>query len=91
METCFNYVDKEKAFFSSDELRWINKIHKLAEEYPDKVQIIREPHDNDGCIYTQLPSSWLKIQPKRKIEMTEEEKDALRERLARARQASSEP
>lgn len=90
METCFNYCDINKGFFSSDEKRWINKIRKLKEEYPDEIRIIAEPETNDGCIYCQLPTSWLKIQPKRKVELSEEEKDVLRERLARMRQASSE-
>jgi len=90
MDTCFNYVDKDKGFFSSDEQKWINRIHKLKEQFPDDVHIIWEPHENDGCIYCQLPTSWLKIQPKRKVELSEEEKDVLRERLARVRQASSE-
>ena len=90
METCFNYVRKEQGFFSSDEQKWINKIHKLKTEYPEEVEIIREPENNDGCIYCTLPVSWLKIQPKRKSYMTEEQKDALRERLAQARQARSE-
>ena len=41
METCFNYVDKDKAFFSSDERRFVNKVHKLAEKYPEQVRIIK--------------------------------------------------
>lgn len=90
METCFNYCDRDKGFFSSDERKWISRIRKLKEQYPDEIRIIAEPETNDGCIYCQLPTSWLKIQPKRKVEMTEEEKDALRERFARARQTSSE-
>ena len=89
MDTCFNYVDKDKGFFSSDEQKWINRIHKLKEQFPDDVHIIWEPYENDGCIYCQLPASWLKIQPKRKVELSEEKKDVLRERLARMRQASS--
>lgn len=65
METCFNYCDKEVAFFSSDERRWISKIRKLKEKYPDEITILAEPETNDGCIYVRLPSSWLKVQPKR--------------------------
>lgn len=90
METCFNYCDPKKAFFSSDERKWINRINKLIEEYPDDIRVIARPETNDGCIYVELPAEWLKIRPKKKIEMTEEEKDILRERFARARQASSE-
>lgn len=73
METCFNYTDPQTAFFSSDERKWINKIHRIALERPDEVRIIREPETNDGCIYVSLPASWLKIAPKRIL--SEEERE----------------
>ena len=82
METCFNYCDKDKAFFSSDERRWINRIRMLKEKYPDMVQVIAEPEDNDGCIYASIPIEWMKIQPKRAY--TDEQKAAMTERLRRA-------
>ena len=50
IETCFNYLELDNAFFSSNEKRWINKIHKLKKEYPDEVEIIREPENNGGTI-----------------------------------------
>lgn len=75
METSFNYADKERGFFSSDERKFINKVRKLKEQYPDQVRIIAEPEDNDGCIYCELPSEWLKIVPKRVL--TEEHKQKL--------------
>ncbi len=90
METCFNYCDIDKGFFSSDERRWINKIRKLKEIYPDDIRIIAEPETNDGCIYCQLPTSWLKIQPKRKIDMSDEERAVLAERLRSIRKNISE-
>lgn len=87
MDTCFNYIEKDKGFFSSDESKWINKIRKLKEQYPDDVKIIRQPEDNDGCIYCELPVGWLKIQPKRECrKLTEEERMVAAERLARARE-----
>lgn len=91
METCFNYCDPKVAFFSSDERKWITKIRKLAEQHPNEITILRQPETNDGCIYARLPASWLKVMPKVKREMSDEEKEILRERLARARQTSSEP
>ena len=90
METCFNYCHKDKGFFSSDEQRWINKIRKLKEQYPDDIRIIAEPETNDGCIYCQLPTSWLKIQPKRKMDLTEEERQVLRDRMLNIRSRLSE-
>jgi len=75
METCFNYADKEHGFFSSDERKFINKVRKLKEKYPEQVRIIKEPEDNDGCIYCELPVEWFKIAPKRVL--TEEHKQKL--------------
>ena len=83
METCFNYVDKDTAFFSSDERRWINKIHKLKKLRPQEVEILAEPENNDGCIYCKLPVRYFKLQPRR--EYTEEERAAMSERLTAAR------
>ena len=36
METCFNYTDREHGFFSSDERRFITKVRKLKEKYPER-------------------------------------------------------
>lgn len=85
METVFNYCDKDKGFFSSDEPKWIRRINELIEEHPDEIRVIRMPEQNDGCIYVQLPTEWLKIQPKRKVELTDEQKAKLAERLRSAR------
>lgn len=81
METCFNYCDTKKAFFSSDERKWITRVRKMIEQYPDQVRVIALPENNDGCICVELPASWLKIQPKKKVVLTEEEKQALAARL----------
>jgi hypothetical protein len=81
IETCFNYCSLQSAFFSSDEKRWINKIHRLKKQHPEDITILREPEDNDGCIYCALPVSYLKVQAPAKRELTEEQKEALRARL----------
>lgn len=96
METCFNYCyfkpeDKGAALFSSDEKRWINRIRKLIEKYPDQITVLAEPETNDGCIYVKLPSSWLKVQPLAKREYTEEERREIGERLRRAHASSGLP
>ena len=62
IETCFNYCSKLEAFFSSNERRWITRIHRLAKKYPEKVRIIKEPEENDGTVYVSLPVSFLRIQ-----------------------------
>lgn len=80
LETCFNYYyerfnNHNIGWFSSNETRFITKIHKLKEQYPDLVNIIKEPEDNDGTIYCSVPQRWLKITPPRAI--SDEQRAAL--------------
>ena len=85
METCLCYNNKEVAFFSSDERRWITKIRNLKKKYPDEVEILAKSETNDGCIYCKLPSQWMKIQPKRVY--SEERKQEMIAQLKRGRES----
>lgn len=85
METCCEYTDKT-LFVSSDHQKWINRIRKLSEQYPDEVTIKNRPEDNDGCICATMPSEWLRISPPRKVDLSEERKAELSERLRMARE-----
>lgn len=85
METCFNYTDKEAAFFSSDEKRFINKVHRLKEQHPEQVRIIAEPEFNDGCIYCQVPTEWFTIRVPVKRVLTEEQRKEMSDRMKRVR------
>ena len=88
-ETSVTYTS-QTAYFSSDEKRWINRIRKLEESNPDDVTILRQPEDNDGCIYATVPSHWLKIAPPRRVNFTDEQLTAMRERLKNAHESASE-
>lgn len=90
METCFTYIDKEDAFFSSDERKWITRIKKLAEKFPDKVVILKQPEENDGCIYARLAQDTLKINVIRRQKKTDEELSILRERMKSLRKSQLE-
>ena len=81
METCFNYCDKDHGYFSSDERRYITKIHKLKKKFPEQVRIIAEPENNDGCIYCELPTSWLKVQPPKQMNYTAEQREKMSVRM----------
>ena len=83
METCFNYTEKEHGYFSSDEKRFVNKVHRLKEQYPDQVRIIAEPEENDGCIYCELPTEWFTIRVPKKLNLTDEQRLELSERMKR--------
>lgn len=83
METCFNYTEKEHGYFSSDERRFITRVRRLAEKYPDKVRIIKQPEENDGCIYCELPTEWFSIRPPVKRNFTDEQRQEMSERMKR--------
>ena len=56
----------------------MNRLRDLAVDHPDEVAI----REDDGCIFATVPASWVKVQPKRKCNMTEEQRRANAERLA---------
>ena len=90
METCCEYLDDKVMWVSSDQMRMINRVRKLAEQYPDQVVIKRQPEQNDGCIYATMPADWLKIMPPRKVNMTEEQRMAAAARLRKNRATEEE-
>lgn len=81
METCFNYTDKEVAYFSTDERRFITKVRKLKEKFPDQVRIIAEPEENDGCLYCELPVRWFTIRIPKKMNFTDEQREEMSVRM----------
>lgn len=86
METTFDYTSKDKAYFTSDERKWINKIRSYAKVYPDLVTITHEPETNDGCLCAEIPTEWLRVSPPRKISLSEEERAKRSEKLRLARE-----
>lgn len=65
--------------------RWVSKLLKYAEDYPEDVEIIAK--NSDGSVFAHVPVSWFKFSPPRKgREMTDEEKAAAAERLRKARE-----
>ena len=85
---CLNVDDY--ATFCSSEKKWINKILNLHQKHPDKVQILHYPEDNGGMIYAHIPKKWLKVAPPPVRNYTEEQKAAMAERLAAAREKKGE-
>ena len=83
-ETAFDHVAGEDfATFFTAERKWINHILSLKEQYPDEVDI-RHIND-DGSLLVHIPASWLKIRPKKKVNMTAEQIAASKARLEKGR------
>ena len=87
METSTGYDDRKIMWVSTDERRMITRMLKLAEQYPEEVQILAMPETNDGCLYMKCPASWLVIRHPKKMNITDEQKAAAAERLRKAREA----
>lgn len=84
-ETSWDYiVGSSTGTLFTTERKWINKINRLKEVYPDKVDILKQ--NRDGSILVRIPSSWFKISPPRQSNLSDEQKEAARQRLAKARE-----
>ena len=89
-ETAFEYYGDERVgYLTTTERKWQNKVRGWAKLYPDKVKVKVEPDKNDGCMCAEVPRSWFKISPPRKIELTEEQKEERRQRMLRVRTAKA--
>lgn len=62
--------------------KYITKIKRLKEKYPDDVDIVKE--NKDGTIVAHIPTKWIKISAC-KVNMSEERKQANAERLKQYR------
>ena len=63
--------------------RFITKVKKMAEKYPNEVTIVAENEDGSICAHMPIKALQLSI---RKKELTEEQREKLRERLKKMRE-----
>ena len=83
-ETTLDHVSGENhVTVYSGEIKWINQLLRLKEEYPDEVDI-RHLND-DGSLIVHIPASWFKIKPKKKVKLTAEQIEASKARLEKGR------
>lgn len=71
--------DDDRATLSLSQRRVISKIEKYAKQYPDECEITAR--NNDGSICAHVPVSWIKISPKKKKQLTDEQRTAIGQRL----------
>lgn len=81
-ENAIEWLDsRDKATVTLHGGRLKNRVLRLAEEYPDEVEIRREPDGNGGFLVAKIPAKWVKITPPRRLELTNEQKEELMARL----------
>lgn len=74
------YADDKRATGTFTQGRYVSKIKKLAEKYPDECQIVAE--NSDFSIVAHFPTKWVKISPPKQI--SDETKERLAEQLRRS-------
>jgi hypothetical protein len=75
--------DRATCYFTQG--RFISKIKKLAEQYPDECEIVAT--NKDGSIVAHFPVKWIHITRREGRELTEEERERSAEALRRYRES----
>ena len=76
--------DKEVTVTFASHTKYNTKVRKLAEQNPEDVKIVAE--NPDGSIVAHLPLSYIKVNKPKQMNYSEEQKEAMRERLKSARE-----
>lgn len=74
----------EMATVNFSQGRYITKVKRLAEKFPEECKIVAE--NKDGSIVAHIPVKWVHISRHEERELTEEQKIAGAERLRKYRE-----
>lgn len=85
-ETAINRLQGDDyCYVFSAERKFINRLKELAEEYPNEVEI--QYINEDGSVGAKVPYNWFRfIKPPTKRNYTEEQRQAMSERMKKARE-----
>lgn len=87
--TCDRVYGESFMYYCTSEPKYLNRLRKLIEKHPDDVQIM---FDDGHTLDVKIPASWFRApMPPQKREMTDEQKQALAERLRKGREQNSLP
>lgn len=89
-ETCVERIQNDKyTNIYTSERKFINELNALKEQYPNDVII--EHVNRDGSICAKVPYNWFRfVKPPIKRNYTEEQRQAMSERMKKAREARNE-
>ena len=86
-ETIVNYNEAEStASVYTHSRKLQNKLNKLLNERTD-IKVVK---GNDDWTQYEVPKNWIKVSPPRQVNYTDEQKAAMAERLAAARESNKE-
>lgn len=86
-ETCITRIEGDDHIdVYTSERKFINRIRKLQQRYPNQVKITKENLDGSLCV--DFPYGWMPFpKPPTKRNYTEEQKKEMRERMKKARES----
>lgn len=86
-ENCIEWLNGQDTIsVTLSQGRYISKVRKLAEKYPDLVQILAE--NDDGSIFAHMPLKSLKLNIISPKELGNDEKEKLVERLTQGKKGA---
>lgn len=89
-ETAYEHLAGNTHFTVTAAERWsIGMLRRLHEKFPDEVTIVAE--NEDGSIVGHVPVEWMRIRAKKRVTMTEEQRQAMSERMRKMRAARVSP
>lgn len=83
-ENALEWLDGQKtATVTLHSVKLKNRVLKLAEQNPGKVKIVARPDERgqNGFLLAHIPTSWIRIDPPRQIELSEERRAEMSERM----------
>lgn len=82
------YTGDDRIALTITQRKYIARVRKLVEEYQSRGDSRATIYENeDGSVFCHLPLEALHLRAKSKRDMSDEQKQAARERLAAAREA----
>ena len=75
--------DKGRAIAYTCVPNMVKRLYQYASDYPGQVQILA---DDGYGVDASIPASWVTVKPRKKREMSEEQRQAAVARLAAARE-----
>ena len=77
---------RDRFIISTGELKWKNRLAKLCEQSPDECVCV--VCNEDGSVVYSVPEKWVSVRVPRKINMTDERRQELVERMKNMRKTT---
>ncbi len=79
-ETVYEHISGDETFTVTAAESWsVAMLRRLKEKYPDQVEIVYT--NKDGSLMARVPFDWMRIVPKRRDTLTDEQRAIQAERM----------